>query len=301
MMGAGENLGVAVVAADLFFQLGLILALAFCEEDKIRAFQGIGGFAEDAAGKDVSVAEGILAIDKEEVEAITEAEVLVAVVEKEGVGTVVADGVPGGFDAVGIDEDGNTGEVAGEHEGFVAGLGRVEQDGFSVRDDAGWGRGAAGEKAVGEPGKEGFRDGLVTAAEDGDTAAGFLEGAGEFFDHGGLAGAADGEVADADDEGAHGVTPEDGIVIELGAGSHDAGVDGGEEKKQGLEEGGAASGRAVEDDVRGELLERFEGFQCHEGRMESFGLGGRMRIRGSGRREGADSGLVGSDLRADHR
>ena len=80
----------------------------------------------------MSVAEGILAVDEEEVEAVAEAEVLVAVIEKEGVGAVVADGVPGGFDAVGIDEDGDAGKVAGKHEGLVAGLGGVEQDRFSV-------------------------------------------------------------------------------------------------------------------------------------------------------------------------
>ena len=270
MMGAGENLGVAVVAADLFFKLSLVLALALGEKDEVGAFQGVGRFPENAAGEDVSVAEGILAVDEEEVEAVAEAEVLVAVIEKEGVGAVVADGVPGGLDAVGIDEHGDAGEVAGEHEGLVAGLGGVEQNGFSVRDDAGRGRGAAGEKAVGQAGEEGFGDGFVTAAEDGDAAAGLLEGAGEFFNHGCLAGASNGEVADADDQGAHGVTAEDGIVIELGAGAHDAGIDGGEEKKEGLEKGGSAAGGTVENDVRGELLERFEGFKRHPLILEVF-------------------------------
>jgi len=80
----------------------------------------------------VSVAERILAIDEEKVKAVAETEVLVAVVEKESVGAVVTDGVAGGFDAVGVDEYGDAGEVAGKHEGFVPGLGGVEQDGFSV-------------------------------------------------------------------------------------------------------------------------------------------------------------------------
>ena len=257
-MGAGEDLGVAVVTTDLFFEGGLVLALAFSEEDEVGAFEGIGRFTENAAREYVAVAERILAIDEEEVKAVAEAEVLVAVVEEEGVGAVMADGVAGGFHAVGIDEDGNAGEVAGKHEGFVAGLGRVEQDGFSVRDDAGWGRGAAGEEAIGESGQERLGDGFVAAAEDGDPATGFLEGAGEFFDHGCLARAADGEIADADNEGADGVTAEDGVVIKAGAGAHDAGVDGGEEKKEGLEERGAAAGGAVEDDVRGELLQWFQ-------------------------------------------
>ena len=258
VMGAGEDLGVPVVAADLFFEGRLVFALAFGEEDEVGALEGVGRFAEDAAGEDVAVAEGILAVDEEEIEAVAEAEVLVAVVEKEGVGAIVADGVAGGFDAVRIDEDGDAGEVAGKHEGFVAGLGGVEQDGFPVRDDAGRGGSAAGEEAIGEPGQEGFGDGLVAATEDGNAAAGFLERSGEFFDDGGFAGAADGEVADADNQGADGVTAENGVVIKAGAEAHDAGVDGGEEKEERLEERGAATGRPVEDDVGGELLQWFQ-------------------------------------------
>ena len=50
MMGAGENLGVAVVAADLFFKLSLVLALALGEENEVGAFEGVGRFPENAAG-----------------------------------------------------------------------------------------------------------------------------------------------------------------------------------------------------------------------------------------------------------
>jgi len=182
----------------------------------------------------------------------------------------VADGVAGGFNAVGIDENGDAREVAGEHEGLIAGLGGVEQDGFTIGNNAGRGGGAAGEEAIGESGKERFGNGFVATAEDGDATAGFLEGAGEFFDDGGFAGAAHGEVADADDEGTDGVTTKDGIVIKAGAEAHDAGVDGGEEKEKGLKEGGAASGRAVEDDVGCELFERLQGFQRHSLSLEVF-------------------------------
>ena len=82
VMGAGEDAGVAVVAADLFFERSLVLVLAFGEKDQVGALEGIGGFPEDAAGEDVAVAEGILAIDEEKIEAVAEAEVLIAVVEK---------------------------------------------------------------------------------------------------------------------------------------------------------------------------------------------------------------------------
>jgi hypothetical protein len=74
------------------------------------------------------VSEGVLAVDEEEIEAVAEAEILEAVVEEEGVGLVMADGVAGGFDAVGVDEDGDAGEIACEHEGFVAGLSGIEEN-----------------------------------------------------------------------------------------------------------------------------------------------------------------------------
>ena len=74
------------------------------------------------------VAEWVLAVDEEEVEAVAEAEVLEAVIEEEGVGLVVADGVAGGFDTVGVDEDGDAWKIAGEHEGFVAGLSGIEKN-----------------------------------------------------------------------------------------------------------------------------------------------------------------------------
>jgi hypothetical protein len=100
VVSAGKDPGVAVMAADLLFQSGLVLVLALGEEDEIGPFEGVGRLAENTAGKNMPVPKGILAIDEEEVEAVAEAEVLEAIVEEEGVGLVVADGVAGGFDAV---------------------------------------------------------------------------------------------------------------------------------------------------------------------------------------------------------
>jgi hypothetical protein len=254
---------VAVVTANLLLHFSLILALAFGEENEIGPLEGIGRFAENTAGEDVAVPERILTVHEEKVKAVAESEILVTVIQEEGISAVVADGVAGGFDSVRIHKDGNAGKVAGEHEGFIAGLGRVEQDRFSVRDNAGRGRGATGEEAVGEAGEKGFGDGFIAAAQDGDAAAGLLEGAGELFDDRGFAGAADREIADADDEGADGVTTENGVVVELGPDPHDSGIDGGETKEDGFEQGGPAAGGTVEDDVRGELLEGLQGFQCH--------------------------------------
>jgi len=128
VMAAGVDGGMSVVAADFFLHLGVFVAGAFSEEDEIGAAEGIGGFAKDAAGEDVLVSERVLSVDEEEVKAVAEAEVLEAVVEKEGIGLVVADGVAGGFDAVGVDEDGDAWQVASEHEGLVTGLSGIEEN-----------------------------------------------------------------------------------------------------------------------------------------------------------------------------
>ena len=149
-----------------------------------------------------------------------------SIIEEKSVGLVVADGVACGFDAIGIDENGHAREVASEHEGFVASLGGVEQDRFSVGHDTRGGGGTAREELIGEASEERFGYGFVTAAKDGDAATGFEEGAGKFFDDGGFAGTSDGEVTDADDHDTDRVAAEDGILVEAGANTHDACVDG---------------------------------------------------------------------------
>ncbi len=67
-------------------------------------------------------------------------------------------------------------------------------------------------------------------------------------------------------------------MVELGPDPHDSGIDGGQAKKNGFEQGGPAAGGTVEDDVRGELLKGFKSSESHKGRMEGFRLGGRTRM-----------------------
>jgi hypothetical protein len=59
-------------------------------------------------------------------------------------------------------------------------------------------------------------------------------------------------------------------LVEAGADAHDAGVKGGEEKKEGLEEGGSTTGGTIEDNIGGKLFEWFESFQSHSRRLGSF-------------------------------
>ena len=213
------------------------------------------------------VAERVLSVDEEEVEAVAEAEVLKAVVEKEGIGLVVSNGVAGGFDAVGVDEDGDAWKVACEHEGFVAGLSGIEKNRFSVGDNAGGGGSTSGEKFVREASKKGFGYGFVTATEDGDASARFLEGSGEFFDDGCFPCTSDSEVADADNHHTDRVAAENGVLVEAGANAHDACVDSREEEKERFEEGGSATSSAIEDDIGRKLFEGFESFQGHDWRL----------------------------------
>ena len=217
------------------------------------------------------IAERILSIDEEEVKAIAEAEVLEAVIEKEGVSSVVSDGIAGAFDSVGIDEHGDAGEIAGEHEGLVSCLGGVEEDRFSVRNNA-RGRGnPAWKKLIGQAGEERFGSAFVATTEDGDAATCFVERAGKFLDDGSFAGATYGEIADADDHDADGVSAKDSILVEAGTQTHDARIDGGEKEEEWFKEGCAASSRTIEDDIGGKLFERFESLNCHEGKVEILG------------------------------
>jgi hypothetical protein len=172
------------------------------------------------------VAEGVLAVDEEEVKAVAEAEVLEAVVEKEGIGLIVSNGVAGRFNSVGVDEYGDAWEIAGEHEGFVSGLSGIEKNRFSVGDNAGGGGSATGEKFVREASEKGFGDTFISATEDGDASARFLEGSSEFFDNGCFPCTSDSEVADADNHHTDRVAAENGVLVEAGANAHDACVDG---------------------------------------------------------------------------
>ena len=213
----------------------------------------------------------ILPINKQEVKAIAEAEVLETIIEKKGVGPVVANGVTGAFDSVGIDEHGDAGEIAGEHEGLVSCLRGVEEDRFSVRNNAG-GRGdPAWKKLIGQAGEERFGSAFVATTEDGDAATCFVERAGKFLDDGSLSSATYGEIADADDHDADGVSAEDGILVEAGTQAHDACVNRSEEEKERFKERCAASSRTIEDDIGGKLFERFESLDCHEGKVEILG------------------------------
>jgi hypothetical protein len=56
-------------------------------------------------------------------------------------------------------------------------------------------------------------------------------------------------------------------LVEAGANTHDACVDGREEEKKRFEEGGTAACGTIQDNIGGKLFKGFESFQSHNRRL----------------------------------
>jgi hypothetical protein len=59
-------------------------------------------------------------------------------------------------------------------------------------------------------------------------------------------------------------------LVEAGANTHDACVDGREEEKKRFEEGGTAACGTIQDNIGGKLFKGFESFQSHGDRVGIF-------------------------------
>ncbi len=256
-VGALDDFGAGGVRVDEVLELAVAFAVGLGEEDVAGAAQVFDGFAQDAAGEQVAVAEGVGLVHKEEVEPALERQVLETVVEDKGVAAEFLDGVGAGLDAVFVHQHDDAGEVAREHEGFVAGDLGIEEDGLAVTDDA---RRRLG--GVGEPIPGFFPEGrclaLVAAGEDGDLAAAVAEGAGKGLDDGGLAGAAHGEVAHHHDEATERLVVQDAFAIKPEPGLRDAAEKPGKRQEEGRVERRRHVLATAENDVDGELFEAGE-------------------------------------------
>jgi len=215
------------------------VAVAFGNKDVAGAGEVRGRFAQSSAREEKFVAEGLLAVDEDDVlPAAAELPVLKAVIEEEGVATELFDSVTATFDAVFVDEDDDVFEVGGEHVGFIAGHFGIEQEGFSVGDDTRGGGIVAEQDFIEEPLVKGDRFGAVAAGENGDVAPLVAEFAGKFLDDGCFAGAADREVANGDNLDAKGGIAEDAHVIK-----ETTGLDGDlKDAREGVEEGADNAG-----------------------------------------------------------
>ena len=101
------------------------------------------------------------------------------------------------------------------------------------------------------------RHALVTAAENGNTTAAGPQRPREFFDDRRLAGSADGEISNADDETAERALAQNAVAIKKKAKLHEPFVDEGERVKQRPEQRGPHAMTPFQDDVDGKLLEIF--------------------------------------------
>ncbi len=203
-----DDIGVGIEAADFIADLGDVAA-ALCEEDDVGAANVTGRFAKDAAGEHVAIAEGIGGIDEDDFDGVLQLFVLEAIVENKGVATEAFDGVAASFDAVAVDDDGDTREVRGEHVRFIAACGRVEEEVFTIGND---------ERRFDNLGENALPEGgffaTVAARENGDAAALGGKGACKDFGDRSFTCAARGDVANGDDLHAQGKAAENAPTIE---------------------------------------------------------------------------------------
>ena len=94
--------------------------------------------AQGAAGEQMFVAKGLLAIDQHDVlPAAGQFPILEAVVQQQRVAAEFLDGVTAALDAVFVHQHDDVLEVGSEHVRLVAGHFGIEQERFAVGDDAG--------------------------------------------------------------------------------------------------------------------------------------------------------------------
>jgi hypothetical protein len=144
-----------------------------------------------------------------------------------------------------------------EHVRLVAGEAAVEQQPPAIVDDA---RLAAlhAEPLALEPAKERRLLALVASAEDRDAPAVILQGARELFHDRRLARAADGEIADRDDEAGRMMLAEKAMPEEPEPRLHTAAKEPAQPVQKPAEGEGALAVATLENDVDRKLFKRFE-------------------------------------------
>jgi hypothetical protein len=181
-----DDVGVGLVPGDHRLELRVPLAVGLRQEDVVRAAQVLHGLAQDAAGQQVPVPEGVRLVDEQQVEPALERQVLEAVVEDQRVAPELLDRVGPGLHPVLVHEDDDPGQVARQHVRLVAGLLAVEQHVLAVAHDPRRRLVRVGDPVPGLLPERG-RLALVAPAEDRDLAAPVPQGLGELLDDGGLA------------------------------------------------------------------------------------------------------------------
>ena len=149
----------------------------------VGAFDVRNRLSERAARQHVAVAEDIDRVDEQDVHVAGELPVLVSVVQDRYLGAEVLDRVLPRKRSLGADEHGHFGQMFGEHEGFVACLGRVHVELLPIGDNA----------DVAAPLR------TVTTIQDDDAISHVADRSRQILRSRRLARAADRDVAEADD------------------------------------------------------------------------------------------------------
>ena len=255
-MRALDDLGGAIVAPDAFDQLVVRLARALGDEDVARASQIPRRLAQRSARQQILVSKRRLPIDQHDVEPVFQVQILQAVIEQERVGLEFLDREQAALYPVLVDEHDHVFQIVREHVGLVARGQRIEQERLAVGDDARR-RGIFPAEALPPFARNGTRHALVAATENRDPPAAGPQGPRELFDDRRLAGAADGEIANADDETPEGALAENAVAIKKKAKLHEPFVNEGEPVKQRPEQRRPHAMTPFQNDVDRELLEIF--------------------------------------------
>ena len=137
--------------------------------------------------------------------------------------------------------------------------------------------------AAGEPAVEALEQrraaAFVTPAEDGDAPAVFLQRAREAFDDGRLAGAADGQVAHADDHAAERMIAQETFPVEPEPRLHDLAENQREPEEKHPQQRRALAVATLQDHVDGELLQAFDPAAHGAGGDQSRGRSARRGCR----------------------
>ena len=199
-MRAGDDLGLAVVPADLGLKLGRNRSVALCDDDVGAARQVGHRLAQDAPREQPAVPEGVVAVDEEEVDLAVERQVLQAVVEQDGVDPEAAQGETSTLDTVTVDDDDDAGvgKVARHHVRLIPGLLGSDQDGLAIRDHKGIRAAALGQPTP-EAADRRVAPALVAAGKDGDPAPTLRENPGHLHHDWGLTRTPHGEITHDDD------------------------------------------------------------------------------------------------------
>ena len=249
-----DDLGRPIELAQALDQRRVAGGRGFRDENVVRAPQVRRRLAERAAREQELVSERRLRVDQANLQPVLEREVLHAVIEDQRVAFQLADGVERGAHAVLVHEHDDVAERLREHVGLVAGKAAVEQQPRAVVDDA-WLAALHAEPLALESAEKRRALCFVAAAEDGHPPPAILQGARKLFHDRRFAGAADGEIADRDDEARGRVLADKPLSVQPKPRLHAAAKEPTQHVEKPAQQGGALAVTTVKNDVGGELLE----------------------------------------------